>query len=63
MYGGVEPPPSGSFTGQVVAVQQPKTNFRVYENPISNPNPTGYQTALYNHNQLVYIPNPYDVDH
>ena len=61
MYGGVEPPSSGSFSGRVVVVQQPQTNYIVNTNPTPTYSSTGTQTALYNANQPVYIQNPYGV--
>ena len=59
MYGGVQPP--SSFSGHVIIHQQPKTNHIVNTNVVPTYNPTGYQTAKYNANQQVYIPNPYGV--
>ena len=59
MYGGVQPP--SSFSGHVIIHQQPKTNHTVNTNVVPTYNPTGYQTAKYNANQQVYIPNPYGV--
>ena len=58
-YGGVQPP-SGNFSGRM-AVNKVQTNHIIRHTPTPTPNPTGYQTAKYNANQQVYIPNPYGV--